>query len=104
MGAGVVGLGREADAPRDDCGDPVALGEAFAAEDELLVALEPQRLDELCALSGLLLEDALIGDLTAADRIERRTLELYLEEPVAEIGVGGDRGEHLGLLVADEPR
>ena len=41
-------------------------------------------------------------DLAAARRIERRLLELHLEEAVPEIGVGRDRGEHLRALVADE--
>ena len=56
MRAGVVRLRREADVPRHDRLDAVALREALAAEDELLVGLEAQRLDELGALAALLLE------------------------------------------------
>ena len=61
MRAGVVRLRREADAPRYDRLHAVALREALAAEDELLVRLEAQRLDELGALAALLLEDARVG-------------------------------------------
>ena len=83
----VVRHRRIADAPRDDRLHAVALREAFAAEDELLVRLEPQRLDELGARAAVLaLEVARVGDLAAAGGIERRLLELHLEEALAEIG------------------
>ena len=82
----VVRHRRVADAPRDDSLHAIALREAFAAEDELLVGLEPQRLHELGARAAvLLLEVARVGDLAAARGIERRLLELRLEEAVAEI-------------------
>ena len=83
----VVRLRRVADAPRDDGADAVALGEAFALKDELLVVLEPQRVDEVGARAVLLLDPARVGDLAAARRIERRLGELDLEVAVAEVGV-----------------
>ncbi len=102
MRRGVVRHRRVADVPRHDGADAVALGEARALEDELLVVLEPQRLDELGARAVLLLDPAGVGDLAAARRIERRLGELDLEVAVAEVGERRDRGAHVELLVADE--
>src|SRR5437016_3200932 len=100
--ARVVRLCRIADAPGDNGLDAVSRGEALASEDELLVVLEPQRLDELRTLTAFLLDHADVRHLPAARRVERRLLELRLEETVAQIGVGGDRREHFRALVADE--
>ena len=65
--------------------DPVALREALALEDELLVVADADRLDELGAGAGLLvLDPAGVGDLAAALRVERRLVELRREAPVPE--------------------
>ncbi len=69
-----------ADVPRHDGVDAVALGEAVALKHELLVVVEPQRLDEVGARAVLLLDPAGVGDLAAARRVERRLGELDLEE------------------------
>src|SRR5204863_77371 len=67
--------------------------------------LEPERLDEPRRRAGrLVLDEALVGDLAAAGRVERRLEELRLEEAVPEVGERRDRGQHLRLLVAGEPR
>ena len=50
------------------------------------------------------LDHALVGDLAAAGRVERRLAQLRQERAVAEILVGVELGEHVGLVVADERR
>ena len=50
----------------------------------------------------LVLDEAGVGDLAAALRVEGRLLELRLEAPVAEILEGDDRRQHVRLLVAHE--
>jgi len=100
----VVRHRRVTHAPRHDGPDAVALSETRPLKHELLVAFEPQRLDEIRARAVLLLDPAGVGDLAAPRRIERRLGELDLEEAVAEVGVRGDRGPHVELLVADELR
>ena len=79
-------------------------GEAGAAEDEHLVVADAIRLDELGARTRLVVEldHALIRDLAAAGGIERRLAQLAEERAVAEILVGVELREHVGLVVADE--
>ena len=100
----VVRHRREADAPRDDRADAIAGGEALAAKDERLVAVEPVRVDELGPRPGVVvaLDPALVGDLAAARGVERRLPQLREERAVAELLERAELREHVGLLVADE--
>jgi hypothetical protein len=50
------------------------------------------------------LDVALVGDLAAAFRIERRIVQLDLEQALLDGLVRGDRGQDVELLVADESR
>ena len=81
-------------------------GEAGAAEDEHLVVADAVRLHELGAGGRVAVEldHALVGDLAAARRVERRLAQLREERAVAEILVGVELREHVGLVVADERR
>ena len=103
---GVVRHRREADAPRHDGADAVAGREPVAAEDERLVAVEPEGVDELGADRRVVvaLDPAVVGDLAAARRVERRLAELREEGAVAEILERAELGEHVDLRVADELR
>ena len=103
VGGGVVRHRRKPDRPRHDRSYARPKLEPLAAERQHLVVVEPGRAEELgaCARS-FVLDVPGVGDLTAALRIEGRLLELRLEAPVAEILVGDDRRQHVGLLVADE--
>ena len=99
----VVRHRREAVRPGDDGTDAVADREALAAEREHLVVADARRAHELGARARLLvLDPAGVGDLAAALRVERRLVELGVEEPVLARLERGDRRQHVGLLVADE--
>ena len=105
MRRGVVGHGREAGVPVDDSADTIALGEALALEGQDLLVTEPIGGAENRSRARLLvLEVALVGDLAAAFRIERRIVELRLEEALVDLLVRGDRGQDVELLVAHEAR
>ena len=82
VGRGVVGHRREAHLPGDDRAHPVAGGEALALEEERLVVAEAVGGDELGA-GAVLLDPALVADLAAALRVERRLAQLGEEEPVS---------------------
>ncbi len=103
---GVVRHRREADAPRNDRADAIPRREARAAEDERLVGLEPERVDELGPGRRVVvaLDPALVGDLAAARRVERRLAELREEGAVAELLEGAELREHVDLRVPDEVR
>ena len=77
-----------------------------AAEEERLVAVEAERVDELGAHRRVVvpLDPALVGDLAAAGRVERRLAELREERAVAEILERAELREHVDLRVADELR
>ena len=64
------------------------------------------RLHELGARARVAVEldHALVGDLAAAGGVERRLAQLREEGAVAEVLVGVELGEHVGLVVADERR
>ena len=101
---GVVRHCGKADAPRDDCLHAVAGGKAAAAQKQRLVVAEAVRLDELGPRPGAVVEldEARIGDLSAARRVEGRLAELREEEPVADVLERAELGQHLRLRVADE--
>src|SRR5918993_291494 len=81
----VVGHRREADAPRHGGADAVSGGEPGALEDEHLVVPEPDRLAQLrLRLRLLVLQQALIRDLAATLRVERRLAQLGEEEVVVD--------------------
>src|SRR5207244_121891 len=90
----------------DDRPDPLPDAEALAPERQhLVVGREPRRLDELGARARLLVfDEAGIGDLAAAGRVEGRALELRLEEPVPELLEREDRGQHLRPRRRRSPR
>src|SRR3972149_2380101 len=92
--------GRTAEPARRPC----ARGEPAPREEQRLVVAEAEGGDELRALSGVLLQPALVGDLAAALGVEGRLAQLREEEAVAELLEGAELGEDLRLLVADELR
>src|SRR5918994_147243 len=99
----VVGHRREADAPRHGGADAVSGGEPGALEDEHLVVPEPDRLAQLrLRLRLLVLQQALIRDLAATLRVERRLAQLGEEEVFVDLLERADLRQHVHLLVADE--
>ena len=83
-------------APRHDRAHAHPRREPLAFEGQhLVVAGEPGHRDQLGPRAGLLvLDEAGVGDLAAALRVEGRLLELGLEAPVVELLVGDDRSQH----------
>src|SRR4029077_13859949 len=78
----------------------LAPGHPSTPKDELLVVLQPQRVDEIGARAVLLLDPACVRDLAAARRIERGLGQLRLEVAVAGVGERGERRAHAYRLVA----
>src|ERR1700694_6270446 len=98
-----MGRRREADLPGDDRAHPVAGREALAVEQQPLVVANSIGLLEVGASTGLLLlDEARVGDLTAAFRVERRFAQLRQEVLAADFLERADLREQLGLLVAHE--